>query len=161
MSKEKITKISEIINSIKLYCQLKDKRIAKSMELSCSELNCLKQFFDNKNLSVKELSKKLNITPGGVTRIVAVLESRGILRRDMDKNDRRGINVSMTKSGQDLVGQLRINTLNYCIDLLDGVDEKDQTAIYEGLVILYKIWMTKLESQKERFDSELSGNDNC
>ena len=53
-----------------------------------------KQFFEIKVISVKDLSKKLNITHGGVTRIVEVLESKGIITRDMCPNDRRGINFS-------------------------------------------------------------------
>ena len=161
MSQMQITTISNIINSMKLYCQLKDKKIARSMNITCSELNCLKQYFEIDILSVKELAEKLNITSGGVTRIVASLEEDGVLRRDMDPNDRRGINVTLTDKGDKLVKNLRKKTIDYCKDLFDEMNEKDQNTIHDGLSLLFKVWTSKLKKDKERFSESLSGNDNC
>ena len=161
MSRKQITTISNIMNSMKLYCQLKDKKIAKSINLTCSELNCLKQYFDIDIISVKDLAEKLNITSGGVTRIVASLEEAGILRRDMDPNDRRGINVTLTDKGNALIKDLKKKTIDYCKDLFDEINEKDQNTIHDGLNLLYKVWTSKLEKDKGRFSESLSGNDNC
>ncbi|NOR45975.1 MAG: MarR family transcriptional regulator [Candidatus Delongbacteria bacterium] len=161
MSQKQITTISNIMNAMKLYCQLKDKKIAKSIDITCSELNCLKQYFDIDIISVKDLAEKLNITSGGVTRIVASLEEEGVLRRDMDPNDRRGINVTLTDKGNELIKDLRKKTIDYCKDLFDEINKKDQNTIHDGLSLLYKVWTSKLEKDKERFSGNLSGNDNC
>ena len=161
MSRKQITTISNIMNSMKLYCQLKDKKIARSMNITCSELNCLKQYFNIDIISVKDLAEKLNITSGGVTRIVASLEEEGVLRRDMDPNDRRGINVTLTDKGNELIKDLRKKTIDYCKDLFDEINEKDKDTIHDGLSLLYKVWTLKLEKDKERFSGNLSGNDNC
>jgi MarR family 2-MHQ and catechol resistance regulon transcriptional repressor len=146
---------------MKLYCQLKDKKVARSMDLTCSELNCLKQYFESKSISVKDLAERLNITSGGVTRIVAALEEERLLRRDMAPDDRRGINVSLTEDGNKFVKDLKKITIDYCKDLFEEVSEIDQDTIYNGLNLLNKIWASKLQKDKEKFSENLSGNNNC
>ena len=151
MSVEQATTISNIMNSMKLYCQLKDKKIAKSTNLTCSELNCLKQYFEIDILSVKELAEKLNITSGGVTRIVASLEESGILRRDMDPNDRRGINVTLTDKGESVVKKLQDATIDYYKTMLSGTPKKKIDIILEGVSLLNKIWLKKIENSDKQF----------
>ncbi|MBN2789287.1 MAG: MarR family transcriptional regulator [Candidatus Delongbacteria bacterium] len=161
MNQSRVNEISNIISSMKLYCQLKDKKVARSMDLTCSELNCLKQYFESESISVKDLAERLNITSGGVTRIVAALEEAGLLRRDMAPDDRRGINVTLTDKGNVFVKELKKITINYCKDLFDEVNEQDQDTIYNGLNLLNKVWSSKLQRDKEKFSENLSGNDNC
>lgn len=151
MNQKRVNEISNIISSMKLYCQLKDKKVARSMDLTCSELNCLKQYFESESISVKDLAERLNITSGGVTRIVAALEEEGLLRRDMAPDDRRGINVSLTEAGNKFVKDLKKITIDYCKDLFEEVSEIDQDTIYNGLNLLNKIWALKLQKDKERF----------
>ena len=48
------------MNMMKINCQFKDKKIAAKLKITCSELNCLKQYFDAEVLSVKEFQKKFS-----------------------------------------------------------------------------------------------------
>ncbi|MBN2789261.1 MAG: MarR family transcriptional regulator [Candidatus Delongbacteria bacterium] len=160
MDKNKIAIISQIMNMMKINCQFKDKKIAAKLKVTCSELNCLKQYFDADILSVKDLAERLNITSGGVTRIVASLEEAGILRRDMDPKDRRGINVTLTPKGLKTSKELYEITMNYFNTMFENVPEKKIDAILNGVTILNDIWVDNIENN-DKLDTQLSGSDNC
>lgn len=161
MKVDRIEQISRIINSMKIKSQLKDKKIAERFKLSCSELNCLKQYYNEDNLSVKELAERLNITSGGVTRIVAQLEERGILRRDIDPEDRRGINVTLTETGKNTVSELYRRSIKYYKKMFEGLNDDQKSCIYEGLKLLNDSWEKAIEMNRDKDNVHLLGSDNC
>ncbi|MFD4571229.1 MarR family winged helix-turn-helix transcriptional regulator [Streptomyces sp. NPDC058417] len=54
-------------------------------------------------LSPRELSATLMLTTGGMTGRLDKLERAGLLRRSPDPHDRRGLRVTLTEEGLDLV----------------------------------------------------------
>jgi DNA-binding MarR family transcriptional regulator len=54
-------------------------------------------------LTPTELSKSLMVTSGGMTKRLAALEGRGLIRREPDPNDRRSSAVTLTREGKRLV----------------------------------------------------------
>lgn len=54
-------------------------------------------------LTPTELSRATLLTPGAMTNRIDRLEAAGLVRREAEPNDRRGVRVSLTKSGLDLV----------------------------------------------------------
>jgi DNA-binding MarR family transcriptional regulator len=54
-------------------------------------------------LTPTELSKALMVTSGGMTKRLAALEGRGLIRREPDPNDGRSTTVSLTREGKRLV----------------------------------------------------------
>jgi len=141
MNGSSIKKISECLNHIKGKCQLKDRKIAEQLGISTSELNCLKIFIEGSiKISVKDLAERLNITSGGVTKIVGQLEDRSILRRDMDPEDRRGILVSLTSEGRSLINKLHKITNDYYTSIFSGLSDKEKDSILFGLESLNEAW---------------------
>lgn len=141
MNGSSIEKISECLNHIKGKCQLKDRKIAEQLNISTSELNCLKIFTEgNMKISVKDLAERLNITSGGVTKIVGQLEEQGILRRDMDPDDRRGILVSLTSKGKSLINKLHRVTSDYYSSMFSGLSDTEKEKILSGLQSLNDAW---------------------
>lgn len=141
MNGSSIEKISECLNHIKGKCQLKDRKIAEQLDISTSELNCLKVFIEgNIKISVKDLAERLNITSGGVTKIVGQLEEQGILRRDMDPDDRRGILVSLTSKGKSLINKLHKVTGDYYASMFSGLSNVEKEKILSGLESLNEAW---------------------
>jgi len=149
-----IEQISGSLNSIKGKCQLKDRTIAVELKISCSELNCMKQFLVNNNLSVKDIAEKLGITSGGVTKIVSQLEEQSLLRRDMDPDDRRGIIVSLTPRGEKLIADLKKRTTGYYDMLFKSLSKAEKEEILKGLQLLNESWV-KLTGVKS------TGVENC
>lgn len=54
-------------------------------------------------LTPTELSNALMVTSGGMTKRLAALESRGLIRREPDPNDGRSTSVTLTREGRRLV----------------------------------------------------------
>ncbi len=54
-------------------------------------------------LTPTELSKALMVTSGGMTKRLAALDGRGLIRRERDPNDGRSTTVSLTGDGKRLV----------------------------------------------------------
>ena len=56
-------------------------------------------------LSPRELTATLMITTGGMTGRLDKLERAGLITRNPDPNDRRGLRVTLTEEGRELVDQ--------------------------------------------------------
>ncbi len=54
-------------------------------------------------LTPTELSRATFLTPGAMTNRVDRLEAAGLVRREAEPNDRRGVRVVLTKTGLELV----------------------------------------------------------
>jgi DNA-binding MarR family transcriptional regulator len=57
-------------------------------------------------LTPTQLSNSLMVTSGGMTKRLAGLEERGLIRREPDTNDRRSTAVSLTREGKRLVDEI-------------------------------------------------------
>jgi DNA-binding MarR family transcriptional regulator len=161
MNSSILEQISITLNSIKAKCQLKDKTIAEQLRVSCSELKCLKNFLSNDHISVKDLAEGLGITSGGVTKIVGQLEEKNILRRDMDPDDRRGILVSLTGEGRDLITELHKNTIGYYDALFGGLSEKNMEDILKGILLLNESWDNLISRYHGTQGNKNQGGENC
>ncbi|MEZ0073294.1 MarR family winged helix-turn-helix transcriptional regulator [Planotetraspora sp. GP83] len=53
-------------------------------------------------LSVKELSRMLQLDPGTLSPLLKRLEAGGLIRRERDSNDERALAVTLTPAGEDL-----------------------------------------------------------
>ncbi|MCT9933420.1 MarR family transcriptional regulator [Planotetraspora sp. A-T 1434] len=53
-------------------------------------------------LSVKELSRMLQLDPGTLSPLLKRLEAGGLVRRERDTNDERALAVTLTPAGKDL-----------------------------------------------------------
>ncbi len=50
------------------------------------------------------LAKELELSPSRLTRVLDTLEKRDLIVRKVSQTDRRGISVSLTEAGQELIG---------------------------------------------------------
>jgi MarR family transcriptional regulator, organic hydroperoxide resistance regulator len=63
--------------------------------------------YPDKGISVKELAKTAEITPGAITQFVDVLIMKDLVRREEDRNDRRIVRLKLTASGKSQIETLR------------------------------------------------------
>lgn len=57
-------------------------------------------------INVRELQQALMLSSGGMTKRLDRLEAGGLLERDRDPNDRRGVLIALTKAGRELIDQV-------------------------------------------------------
>ncbi|WP_405492827.1 MarR family winged helix-turn-helix transcriptional regulator [Streptomyces sp. NBC_00096] len=87
-------------------------------------------------LSPRELSATLMLTTGGMTGRLDKLEKAGLLCRNPDPDDRRGLRVTITDRGLALIDEAVAAGLAVQRDALTGLDEEEVAAL---TVLLRKV----------------------
>jgi DNA-binding MarR family transcriptional regulator len=71
--------------------------------LTLSQYALLQSLADREAARVQELSRDAGITASTATRILDALERRGIVRRTRSREDRRGVTVTLTELGREVL----------------------------------------------------------
>lgn len=80
-------------------------------------------------LSPGQLGAQTLVTSGTMTNRVDRLEERGLVRRERDVADRRGVRVVLTPAGRDLVDQALADWLDRERTLLAPLSEAERTEL--------------------------------
>ena len=126
-------RMANLIFLLRQKCYTKDMYFVHSFNITLAEYNCLVLFFSRDSYGVKDLARALDITPGGVTRIITSLEKKGIVKRQISKEDRRNINVSLTKKGGNMVERLREASVELHGKILDQMEPGNQETVLMAL----------------------------
>lgn len=144
-----VSKLADLIFTLRQKCALKDHYVVMQAGISQAEYNCLTQFFDSGTIGMKELGERLDITPGGVTRIITGLEEKGIVERRIDSEDRRGINVILTKRGERIVGDIRSTSLGLHAEIIERIDPSSRRNVIDAIEKLVSAINDWLEANRE------------
>jgi len=66
-------------------------------------LMCISEGIDQPS----SLAFVMDASPPGVSQLLASLEERGLVRRELDASDKRKVRILLTESGQDFLQQMR------------------------------------------------------
>lgn len=77
-------------------------------------------------LPATRLARETDLSSGAMTNRIDRLESRGFVRRRQDRNDRRGVNVSLTAKGRKLIDRAILHRLESAKDSLEALDAEQQ-----------------------------------
>ena len=125
--------IAEILQSLQKKCWAKDRILAEEIGISVPEFNLLTFFYGENSLPVKNLTSSMNVTPGRITHLVTSLEKRGLMKRSLNKDDRRVVLVTLTKKGRTLVDKIYGLVNNFFNEMLSTLNLKDQEILLSKL----------------------------
>jgi DNA-binding MarR family transcriptional regulator len=104
--------------------------------LTISQLSLLSPLWEGRVARVSDLACAASISPSTATRILDALERRGVVRRARSREDRRGVTVTLTPLGREvLAGQqawVRARKLRFYGDL----DRAEQAVVSDVLIRL-------------------------
>lgn len=106
-------------------------------------------------ISVKELASLLRMDKGGVSRTVDKLVCEGYVERKSSKEDRRWIELSLTREGQAYFEKIEKDMNFKFKEILSEIPKEKQEQVLEALQ-LYVIACQKAEGRKDD-----SGNETC
>ena len=75
--------------------------------LSSSMYFFLRLLWEQDGLTQREISQELGLTPPTTVAAMDNLEGKGLIKRSRNTEDRRKVNIYLTKRGRDLEGKLR------------------------------------------------------
>jgi DNA-binding MarR family transcriptional regulator len=80
-------------------------------------------------LRMSEIARRIQIVPRSATTIIEGLESKGLVVREIDPDDRRSILVRMTGAGTRLYIEIGRARDKAAVELFGNLEQKDQEAL--------------------------------
>lgn len=109
------------------------------MVLSDIQLAALAALERHDSMTPGELAEHEKVQPPSMTRVIAVLEERGLVRREPHATDRRQVILTVTADGRDLVRRVRRLREAWLAQRLQELTPDERRALRAAAPILEKI----------------------
>jgi len=111
-------------------------------DLDPNEYSVLELFCQQTEWTATQLVEKLSLDPSHISRLVAHLVDRRLLRRRRSRTDRRVVHLALTEHGSEIIGDARARILAYQSSLLEDVDSKELDGFFSTV---YKVFQKHTE----------------
>jgi MarR family transcriptional regulator, organic hydroperoxide resistance regulator len=114
--------------------------------LTRPQMHALEAIVRHGSLSLKALSRHLALAHSTVSGIVDRLERRGLVRRETDPEDRRGIRILPSSEVTAYIAEaLPSRRLGPLLDALRGASAEERARILAGLAALHRLLEERAE----------------
>jgi DNA-binding MarR family transcriptional regulator len=110
-----------------------------SENLSQSLLSALVSIELHGPITLGHLAEREHVKPPSVTRLVAELEERGLVRRETDPIDHRVARACLTAKGQGALRHARSRKTAYLAERLRALNAAELTIMHEALPVLERL----------------------
>jgi DNA-binding MarR family transcriptional regulator len=101
----------------------------ETVDISYMQWIALKVVRDGVVTNAGELARELAITTGATTRMIDVLEARGLLVRDRGAADRRVVRLVVTNAGLEAVTELQLRVVDAWNEVLVDFDQGEVDTV--------------------------------
>src|SRR3954447_10917965 len=112
---------------MRLSRRLRHQRVDES--LSPTEMAVLGTLARCGSATPGELARKEHVQPPSMTRIVAMLESKGLVSRDPHPEDRRQVVVRQTEAAEAMLEESRVKRNAFLAELIEGLDDDERAVL--------------------------------
>jgi DNA-binding MarR family transcriptional regulator len=129
------------ISVSRLARRLRAERLAKGLEpgLSDTQLAALAALERHGDMTPGELADHEKVQPPSMTRVIAVLEERGLVMRGPHATDRRQVVLAVTQAGRDVVLQSRQLREAWLAQRLRELTPQERATLRAAAPILEKL----------------------
>jgi DNA-binding MarR family transcriptional regulator len=108
-------------------------------DLTLSQISALVSLEQHGPLRAGDLAIRESVSAPTMTRILAVLEERGLVAREVDPADRRASSVQLTPAGAEMLATLRRERTAFLADRLTQLDEKERLRLADAVDVLEQL----------------------
>ncbi|WP_035798715.1 MarR family winged helix-turn-helix transcriptional regulator [Kitasatospora mediocidica] len=138
MSEGDLAAVSQLRSSVmRLARRLRHQHVEQS--LSPTEMGVLGTLARCGRATPGELARREHVQPPSMTRIIAMLEEKGLVRREPHPDDRRQVVVSMTEQAEEILNESRRRRNAWLAELASGLTEEEWEAVRAAAPALYKL----------------------
>jgi DNA-binding MarR family transcriptional regulator len=138
LSEDDRAALSELRAAVmRLSRRLRNQRVDES--LSPTEMSVLGTLARCGSASPGELARKEHVQPPSMTRIVAMLEAKDLVRREPHPDDRRQVVVSRTEQAEAILAESRVRRNAWLAELAGGLDEEELAILRQAAPVLEKL----------------------
>ena len=136
MKNEQFQEFSKIISRFIQKIIAMDRSEKGCRGVTLTQSYTINAIYENKTLSMNELSQKLGLATCTLTRITDVLVRDGIVLRNACQIDRRKVKICLSEKGENLAKDLRECNGQFWSKIFDTIPENKKELIVEDLTIL-------------------------
>ncbi|MBM9505161.1 MarR family winged helix-turn-helix transcriptional regulator [Actinacidiphila acididurans] len=122
---------------MRLSRRLRNQRVDES--LSPTEMSVLATLARCGSATPGELARKEHVQPPSMTRIVAMLEGKGLVRREPHPEDRRQVVVSSTEQAAAMLEESRLKRNAWLAGLAESLSEEELAVLRQAAPVLEKL----------------------
>ncbi|WTJ92905.1 MarR family transcriptional regulator [Streptomyces sp. NBC_01537] len=122
---------------MRLSRRLRHQRVDES--LSATEMSVLATLTRCGTATPGELARKEHVQPPSMTRIVAMLEAKGLVRRDPHPDDRRQVVVRQTEQAEAMLVESRRKRNAWLAQLTERLTDEERAVLREAAPVLEKL----------------------
>lgn len=125
------------IGVMRLARRLRHQRVDRS--LNVAEMSALGTLYRCGAMTPGELARKEHVQPPSMSRILALLQDRGLVRLTPHPEDRRQKTVAATDAAADMLEASRNQSNAWLTDLAGQLDEEEWAALRAAAPVLHKL----------------------
>ena len=138
LSEDDRAAVSELRGAVmRLSRRLRHQRVDES--LSPTEMAVLATLARCGSATPGELARKEHVQPPSMTRIVAMLEAKGLVHREPHPEDRRQVVVSRTEQADAMLAESRIKRNAWLAQLAEGLTDEERAILRQAAPVLEKL----------------------
>src|SRR5689334_1316101 len=122
---------------MRLSRRLRHQRVDET--LSPTEMSVLGTLARCGSATPGELARKEHVQPPSMTRIVAMLEAKGLVRREPHPDDRRQVVVSRTEQAEAMLAESRTKRNAWLAQLAEGLSDDERAILRQAAPVLEKL----------------------
>lgn len=127
-------------------CQEKENRLAEAHNLLEAEFKCFRIMSSEESLNNKDIAKRMKLSPGRVTRIMDGLVEKGYMEREIDKDDRRNMIITLSRKGKILAHKINGAYVKIHQEILQDIDTSQHKSLIKAMEHLHAAverWLEK------------------
>jgi DNA-binding MarR family transcriptional regulator len=127
-------------------CQEKENRLAEAHNLLEAEFKCFRIMSSEESLNNKDIAKRMKLSPGRVTRIMDGLVEKGYMEREIDKDDRRNMIITLSRKGKILAHKINGSYVKIHQEILQDIDTSQHKSLIKAMEHLHAAverWLEK------------------
>jgi DNA-binding MarR family transcriptional regulator len=101
--------------------------------VTLAQCHALLELDSHKSLTLNELSERLYLDKSTVSRTIESLVNMGIVTREIPRENRRTVSISLTGQGKDICNQIHKESDAYFEAVLDSIPEQDLPAFMRSI----------------------------
>ncbi len=113
------------------FCNIKD------LKLSLGQPKVLDYLRYNDGAMQKDIAKGCHIEPASLSTILNGMERSGLIIRNMDRDNRRNVNIFMTDKGKKLCEHIGEEFISIEKKALTGFSKRDEKQLIEYMIRIY------------------------
>ena len=121
----------------------KEMRSTMNDELTIPQFRILASIFRGNNVAC-DIAKSQGTSQAAMSKMIDGLVTRGLVKREANKDDRRHFHLNLTASGDAFYKKTRKHAQTNLKEQISNLDKNDRDDLASGLIILEKLFLSAM-----------------